>query len=69
MELSSDQTVKDSLQSLLGTVQCQLRVLRQSEASRKRGCEITQANDAFLKNPYEAGKSVLDPKFEVRLKC
>ena len=27
------------------------------------------ANEAFLKNPYEVGKSILDPKCEVWLQC
>ena len=59
--LSLDKTVKDSLQSLLGIGQCQLKVLHGSETSRKRRWKIKQVNEAVLKNPYEAGKSVLDP--------
>ena len=62
IELSLDKTVKDSLQSLLGIGQSRLRVLHGNEISRKRRWKIKQANEAVLKNPYEAGKSVLDPK-------
>ena len=67
IELSSDKTVKDSLQSLCDIMQS--RLSRRSETSRKRRWKIKQANEAFLKNPYEAGKSALDPKCEVRFKC
>ena len=57
-ELSLAKTVRDSLQSLLGIGQCQLKVLHGSETRRWK---IKQVNEAVLKNPYETGKSVLDP--------
>ena len=53
------------MQPFLGLAQSRSRVLHLNETSRK----IKQADKAFSKNPYEAGKSVLDPKCEVRLKC
>ena len=36
-------------------------LLRRSESSRKRRWKIKKANQQFLKNPYQAGKAVLDP--------
>ena len=44
-------------------------LLRRSESSRKRRWKIKKANQQFLKNPYQAGKAVLDPKYEIQLQC
>ena len=69
IEISSDKTVKDSLQSLLGIAQSHLRGLCWRETIRKRPWKIGQVNEAFLKNPHKAGKSVLYSKCEVRIRC
>ena len=66
---TSDQCTKDSLQTLLENVRTRLRILRHSESSRKRRWKIKKANQQFLKNPYQAGKAVLDPKCEIQLQC
>ena len=57
---TSDQYTKDSLQTLLENICTRLRILRRSESSRKRRWKIKKANQQFLKNPYQAGKAVLD---------
>ena len=66
---TSDQCTKDSLQTLLENVRTRLRILRRSECSRKRRWKIKKANQQFLKNPYQTGKAVLDPKCEIQLQC
>ena len=62
---TSDQCTKDSLQTLLENVRTRLQILRRNESSRKRRWKIKKANQQFLKNPYQAGKDVLDPKCEI----
>ena len=62
---TSDQCTKDSLQTLLENVRTRLQILCRSESSRKRRWKIKKANQQFLKNPYQAGKDVLDPKCEI----
>ena len=39
------------------------------EKNRKKCWKVKQAYQSFSKNPYEAGKNVLDPKCEFKLKC
>ena len=62
---TSDQCTKDSLQTLLENVRTRLQILRRNESSRKRWWKIKKVNQQFLKNPYQAGKDVLDPKCEI----
>ena len=62
---TSDQCTKDSLQTLLENVRTRLQILRRNESSRKRRWKIKKVNQQFLKNPYQAGKDVLDPKCEI----
>ena len=64
-----DQCTRDSLQTLLENVRTRHRILRRSESSRKRRWKIRKANQQFLKNLYQAGKAVLDPKCEIQLQC
>ena len=64
---TSDQCTKDSLQTLLENVRTRLPILHRSESSRKRRWKIRKANQEFLKNPYQAGKARLDPKYEIQL--
>ena len=66
---TSDQCTKDSLQTLLENVRTRLQILHRNESSRKRRWKIKKANQQFLKNPYQAGKAVLDPKYEIQLQC
>ena len=66
---TSDQCIKDSLQTLLENLSTRLRILRRSESSRKRRWKIKKSNQQFLKNPYQAVKAVLDPKCETQLQC
>ena len=60
---------KHSLSSLLENFCARLRAFRRGESSRKRWWKIKQANEAFKKNPFEAGKSVLDPVCNKTLEC
>ena len=39
------------------------------EKNRKKRWKVKQANKAFLKNPYEAGKKVLNPESRIFLNC
>ena len=66
---TSDQCTKDSLQTFLKNVCTRLGILCRSETSRKRRWKIKKANQQFLKNPYQAGKALLDPKCEIQLQC
>ena len=69
IKAANSQADKLSLGSLLDNVRARLRVLRRGESSRKRRWKIKQANQAFLKNPFEAGKKVLDPICNKVLQC
>ena len=69
IKISSDPEQLCQLQTLLNSVRTRLRTLRRGESNRKRGWKIKQARKSFLKNPYEAGKKILDPKCEVSLNC
>ena len=66
---AQSQADKLSLSSLLDNVRARLRVLRRGESSRKKRWKIKQANQAFLKNPFDAGKKVLDPICNKVLQC
>ena len=66
---ASCQASKQSLTSLLDIVRSRLRVLRRGESSRKRRWKTKKAKEAFLKNPYEAGKNILDPICTANLEC
>ena len=58
---------QNSFQTSLENVRTRLQILRRSESSRKRRWKIKKANQQFLKNPYQAGKAVLDTKCEIQL--
>ena len=64
-----DPYIKHSLTPLLNQVQSKLRCLRRGESSRKRRWKIKKANQDFFKNPYNAGKKVLDPDCNFQLEC
>ena len=69
INICPDEASKASLLDLLNIVRRRLQNFRRGEKSRKRRWKVKQANQSFGKNPYEAGKRVLDPKFESKLKC
>ena len=46
-----------------------MRHLRRGESNRKKPWKIKQANTAFFKNPFNAGKNVFYPKGFTPLKC
>ena len=58
---------KKGLESLLADVRGKLRKFRRGERNRKRRWKLKSASRAFFKNPYQAGKDVLDPKSNVNL--
>lgn len=60
---------KNSLRTLLDNVSSRFRNLHCGETSGKKCWKIKQANQAVLRNPHKAGKSVLDSKCEICLKC
>ena len=66
---SLDHVTKATLQPLFNDVMHRLRRMRRGENNRKKRWKIKQANKAFLNNPYNAGKSVLDPDCHASLKC
>ena len=59
---SSDPVFRCSLLPLLNDVRARLARLRKGERNRKRRWKRKQANLRFSRNPYQAGKDVLDPK-------
>ena len=69
MNSASDPSIKQSLLPLLDHVKQKLRSHRRGETSRKRRWKIKKANQAFLKNPFQAGKKVLDPDCNIQLQC
>ena len=56
------QCTKDSLQALPENVCKRWHILQCSKSNWKRRWKIKKANQKFLKNPYQAGKDVVDPK-------
>ena len=64
-----DESTKANLTSLLDLVRQRLRNFRRGEKNRKKRWKVKQAYKFFSKNPYEAGKRVLDPKCETKLNC
>ena len=60
---------KISLGELLKIVHKRLQNVRRGQKSRKRRWKIKQASKNFFKNPYDAGKNVLDPKCDKKLSC
>ena len=62
MNVCEDPVLKRSLLPLLQSVKARLASLRRSERNRKRRWKRKQAILRFSKNPYQAGKDVLDPK-------
>ena len=66
---TSDEGQISHLKTLLDFVRARLRVLRRGEYNRKKRWKIKQARVSFNKNPYEAGKKVLDPKCNISLSC
>ena len=57
-----------ALEQLLANVKYKIRSLRKSEKSRKRRWLVKKAKNDFKSNPYNAGKTLLDPKCYVNLK-
>ena len=52
---------KPALLQLLNHVKQKIRCLRRSEKGRKKRWRRKKASSAFFKNPYEAGKKLLNP--------
>ncbi|XP_057310248.1 uncharacterized protein LOC130648228 [Hydractinia symbiolongicarpus] len=67
LENVSDLTQREHLQTSLSNVKLKLTTLRRGEQNRKKRWKIHNANRAFGKNPYKAGKDLLDPKCSIRL--
>ena len=59
---------RTALEQLLTNVKNKIRSLRKSEKSRKRRWLVKKAKNDFKSNPYNAGKTLLDPKCYVNLK-
>ena len=57
-----------ALEKLLTNVKNKIRSLRKSEKSRRRRWLVKKARNEFKANPYNAGKTLLDPKCYVNLK-
>ena len=57
-----------ALEQLLTDVKNKIRSLRKTEKSRRRGWLVKKARNDFKANPYNAGKTLLDPKRYVNLK-
>ena len=62
IEACIDLEQKSALELLLQDVRTRLRAIRKGENSRKKRWRRRQAMKSFFKNPYQAGKDVLDPK-------
>ena len=54
---------------LLAVVRQRLRNFRRGEKNRKKRWKIEESYQSFTKNPFQAGKKVLDPKCDVKLEC
>ena len=59
---------RTALEQLLTNVKYEIRSLRKSEKSRKRRWLVKKAKNDFKSNPYNAGKTLLDPKCYVNFK-
>ena len=59
---------EQALRQLLSKVRSDLNNARRAENSRKRRWKRKKAKQAFVKNPFDAGKHVLSPKSEAHLK-
>ena len=59
---------RTELEQVLANVKYKIRSLRKSEKNRKRRWLVKKAKNAFKSNPYNAGKTLLDPKCYVNLK-
>ena len=59
---------RTTLEQLLTDVKYKIRSLHKPEKSRKRRWIIKKAKNDFKSNPYNAGKTLLDPKFYINLK-
>ena len=44
-----------------------MRNIRRGERNRKKRWKVKNANKSFFQNPYQAGKTVIDPKCNIRL--
>ena len=60
---------KEGLYSLLESVRVRLRNLRKKENKRKKRWKAKKAFRDWKRNPFQAGKDVLDPKCDTNLKC
>ena len=60
---------KEGLYSLLESVRVRLRNLRKKENKRKKRWKANTAFRDWKRNPFQAGKDVLDPKCDTNLKC
>ena len=69
INMCNNVTIKFQLQSLLDIVRARLENLRRWEKNRKRRWKIKQAYQSYKKNPFEAGKQVLDPKCDTKFNC
>ena len=65
----TEEILRAGLISLLESVRQRLRNFRRGEKNRKKRWKVKHAYQSFLKNPYDAGKMVLDPKCDVKLNC
>ena len=60
---------KEGLHSLLESVRVRLRNFRKKENKRKKRWKAKKAFRDWKRNPFQAGKDVLDPKCDAKLKC
>ena len=67
INICDDRSEQQSLQALLKGVMEKLRNIRRGERYRKKRWKIKNANKSFFRNPYTAGKSILDPKCNIKL--
>ena len=67
LENEVEDSKKAELMIMLEMTRARLRSLRKGEHKRKFRWKRKQANSNFKKNPYLAGKKVLDPRCNVKL--
>ena len=67
--LNCHEEEKEGLYSLLESVRVRLRNLRKKENKRKKRWKAKKAFRDWKRNPFQAGKDVLDPKCDTNLKC
>ena len=58
---------RPGLQVILAQIKTKLRSLRRSERNRKKRWRFKNANIKFKRNPYQAGKDLLDPRCHIKL--